>query len=185
MRGQDKILPEHRSKKAYVYVRQSVHEQVLEHQESGRRQRELAVWVQKMGWPPSAIVVLDSDQAKTGQSSRQREDYKQLVGDVCLGEVGLVVGLYLSRLSRNNADWFPLIEMCALDPDVDSRRRRASTTRTTPMTGASRTERKPFPRRKFSVFTHSFMGHDGVKRVAENFGDGFPRATPTMKAIDS
>ena len=97
MRGQDKILPEHRSKKAYVYVRQSSMKQVLEHQESGRRQRELTIWVQKMGWPPSAIVVLDSDQAKSGQSSRQREDYKQLVGDVCLGEVGLVVGLYLSR----------------------------------------------------------------------------------------
>ncbi len=82
MRGQDKILPEHRSKKAYVYVRQSSMKQVLEHQESGRRQRELAMWVQKMGWPPSAIVVLDSDQAKSGQSSRLREDYKQLVGDV-------------------------------------------------------------------------------------------------------
>ncbi len=114
MRGQDKISPEHRSKKAYVYVRQSSMKQVLEHQESGRRQRELAVWVQKMGWPPSAIVVLDSDQAKTGQSSGQREAYKQLVGEVSLGEVGLVVGLYLSRLSRNNADWFPLIEMCGL-----------------------------------------------------------------------
>jgi DNA invertase Pin-like site-specific DNA recombinase len=67
-----------------------------------------------MGWSPSATVVLDADQGKSGQSSQEREAFKQLVGEVSLGEVGMVVGLYVSRLARNNADWFPLIEMCGL-----------------------------------------------------------------------
>jgi len=114
MRGQNKISAEHRSKKAYVYVRQSSMKQVIEHQESGRRQRELAQWVQTLGWPASAVVVLESDQGKSGQSSGEREAFKQLVGEVSLGEVGMVVSLYVSRLARNNADWFPLIEMCGL-----------------------------------------------------------------------
>lgn len=114
MRGQNKIGAEHRAKKACIYVRQSSMKQVMEHQESGRRQRELAQWVQTMGWPASAVEVLDSDQGKSGQSSGEREAFKQLVGEVSLGEVGMVVSLYVSRLARNNADWFPLIEMCGL-----------------------------------------------------------------------
>ena len=114
MRGQDKIGAEHRSKKAYVYVRQSSMKQVMEHPESGRRQRDFAQWVQSMGWPASEVVVLDSDQGKSGQSSSEREAFKRLAGEVSSGEVGMVVSLYLSRLARNNADWFPLIEMCGL-----------------------------------------------------------------------
>lgn len=114
MRGQNKISAEHRAKKAYVYVRQSSMKQVMEHQESGRRQRELARWVQTMGWPASAVRVLESDQGKSGQSTEERDAFKQLVGEVSLGEVGMVVSLYVSRLARNNADWFPLIEMCGL-----------------------------------------------------------------------
>lgn len=114
MRGQNRISAEHRARKACIYVRQSSMKQVVEHQESGRRQRELAQWVQTMGWPASAVQVLDSDQGKSGQSSGEREAFKQLVGEVSLGEVGMVVSLYVSRLARNNADWFPLIEMCGL-----------------------------------------------------------------------
>jgi DNA invertase Pin-like site-specific DNA recombinase len=114
MRGQSKIGAEHRSKKAYVYVRQSSMKQVMEHPESGRRQRDFAQWVQSLGWPASEVVVLDSDQGKSGQSSSEREAFKRLAGEVSSGEVGMVVSLYLSRLARNNADWFPLIEMCGL-----------------------------------------------------------------------
>ncbi len=114
MKGKNKIRPEQLSEKAYVYVRQSSMRQVVEHQESGRRQRDLVQWVQEMGWPASQIVVLDADQGKSAQSSGDREAFKQLVGEVSLGEVGIVVGLNVSRFARNNADWFPLIEICGL-----------------------------------------------------------------------
>ncbi len=114
MRGHEKIRHEHLARKAYVYVRQSSPGQVLAHPESGRRQRELETMVARWGWPPSSIQVLDEDQGKSGQAAGDRQDFKRIVGDVSVGEVGIVVGLEVSRLARNNADWFPLIEMCAL-----------------------------------------------------------------------
>ncbi|MFQ5720685.1 MAG: recombinase family protein [Acidobacteriota bacterium] len=114
MRGHDKIRRQHQARKACVYVRQSSPGQVLNHPESGRRQRQLETMVARWGWPPSGIEVLDEDQGKSGQSGSDREAFKRLVGEVSVGEVGIVVGLEVSRLARNNADWFPLIEMCSL-----------------------------------------------------------------------
>jgi DNA invertase Pin-like site-specific DNA recombinase len=67
-----------------------------------------------LGWPSSQIAVLDSDQGKTGQTAEGREAFKRILGDVSVGEVGIVVGIEVARLARNCADWFPLVEMCAL-----------------------------------------------------------------------
>ena len=39
---------------------------------------------------------------------------KALVSDVGLGRAGIVMGLEVSRLARNNADWHRLLEICAL-----------------------------------------------------------------------
>jgi DNA invertase Pin-like site-specific DNA recombinase len=114
MRGPSKILPQHLARRAYVYVRQSSPGQVLSHPESARRQRELADLAAGLGWPSSQIAVLDSDQGKTGQTAEGREAFKRILGDVSVGEVGIVVGIEVARLARNCADWFPLVEMCAL-----------------------------------------------------------------------
>jgi len=114
MRGESKILQAHLSRQAYVYVRQSSPGQVLSHPESARRQRELVQLATGLGWSPSRIEVLEGDQAKSGQVTAGREAFKRILGEVCVGEVGLLVGLEVARLARNNADWFPLIEMCGL-----------------------------------------------------------------------
>lgn len=84
------------------------------HRESARRQRELGGLAERLGWAPSKIEVLESDQAKSGQVCTGREDFKRIVGEVSVGEVGILMGLEVSRIARNNADWFPLIEMCGL-----------------------------------------------------------------------
>lgn len=114
MRAESKVHQSHLEKRAYIYVRQSSAGQVVNHPESARRQRELVKLAEALGWPGSRIVVLDEDQGKTGQVAAGREAYKRLLGDVSVGEVGMVVGLEVSRLARNMADWFPLLEMCAL-----------------------------------------------------------------------
>lgn len=114
MRNASKIRPEHLSRKAYVYVRQSSPGQVMKNTESARRQRDLAKLAESLGWPASKIEVLDDDQGKSGQAQSEREAFKQIVGEVCVGEVGIILGLQVSRLARNSADWFPLLEMCKL-----------------------------------------------------------------------
>ena len=38
---------------------------------------------------------------------------QQLVAEVSLGNAGIVVGLEVSRLARNNADWHRLFQLCA------------------------------------------------------------------------
>lgn len=114
MSGSAKVLPAHLARRAYVYVRQSSPGQVLSHPESARRQRDLVKLAASLGWAASRIMVLDEDQGKSGQSSAGREAFKRILGDVSVGEVGIVIGLEVSRLARNSADWFPLVEMCGL-----------------------------------------------------------------------
>ena len=114
MRGEEKIRQDHRARKAYVYVRQSSPGQVKMHPESGRRQRELAKLAQALGWPRSQVFVLEGDTAKSAKTTENRHAFKKIVGEVSAGEVGIVLGLEVARLARNAADWFPLVEMCAL-----------------------------------------------------------------------
>lgn len=114
MSAVSKIGPEHLSRRAYIYVRQSSMGQVLSHPESARRQRDLVKLARDLGWSPSQIIVLDEDQGKSAATSSGREGFKRIVGDVSVGEAGVVIGLEIARLARNCADFFPLIEMCAL-----------------------------------------------------------------------
>ena len=59
-------------------------------------------------------MVIDCDQAHSGASAADREGFQRLVADVGLGKAGIVLGLEVSRLARNNADWHRLLEICAL-----------------------------------------------------------------------
>jgi len=109
-----KITSGHLQKKAYVYIRQSTLGQVLHHQESTHRQYALREKALTLGWSESQPRVLDRDLGLSGAHSQNREDFKTLLADVSLGEVGAVLALEASRLARSNTDWHRLIELCSL-----------------------------------------------------------------------
>lgn len=109
-----KITEQHRSRPAYIYVRQSTNAQVLHHQESTERQYALRTMALELGWSESAIRTLDRDLGMTGTEMTRREDFKTLVADVSMSQVGAVFALEVSRLARSNLDWHRLLELCAL-----------------------------------------------------------------------
>jgi DNA invertase Pin-like site-specific DNA recombinase len=108
------ITTAHQERMAYVYVRQSTLWQVSEHQESTERQYRLQERALNLGWPPTAIEVIDEDQGRSGSSATARTGFQRLVSEVSLGQVGVVLMLEASRLARNEADWHRLIELCGL-----------------------------------------------------------------------
>ena len=109
-----KITAEHLKRDAYLYVRQSTLRQVAEHGESTERQYALRERAIAAGWPVERIHVIDCDLGKSGSSAQTRDGFQQLVSEVALGKAGIVMGLEVSRLARNSADWHRLIELCAL-----------------------------------------------------------------------
>jgi len=109
-----KITTAHLSRMAYLYVRQSTLRQVFENTESTHRQYALRDRAVALGWPLDRIVVIDSDLGQSGASAADREGFQRLVTEVSLGRVGIVLGLEVSRLARNNTDWHRLLELCAL-----------------------------------------------------------------------
>ncbi len=108
------IATTHHERMAYVYVRQSTLWQVNEHQESTERQYRLQERALELGWPPTAIAVIDEDQGRSGSSATARTGFQRLVAEVSLGQVGMVLMLEASRLARNSSDWHQLIELCGL-----------------------------------------------------------------------
>jgi DNA invertase Pin-like site-specific DNA recombinase len=108
------VQSHHLERDAYLYVRQSSMKQVLENIESTKRQYALRGRATALGWVEERIVVIDSDQEESGASAAWRDGFRRLVTDVGLGRAGIVMGLEVSRLARNNADWHRLLEICAL-----------------------------------------------------------------------
>jgi DNA invertase Pin-like site-specific DNA recombinase len=108
------ISEQHRSRPAYVYVRQSTLAQVRHNQESTERQYALREKALALGWTPTTVRTLDRDLGVSGAQSAGREDFKTLVADVSMGQVGAVFALEVSRLARSNLDWHRLLELCAL-----------------------------------------------------------------------
>jgi DNA invertase Pin-like site-specific DNA recombinase len=111
---QTKVTASHLQRKAYLYIRQSTLHQVLENTESTRRQYDLRQRAVALGWPIEDIIVLDEDQAHSGASAAGREAFQRLVTEVSMGRAGIVLGLEVSRLARNSADWHRLLEICAV-----------------------------------------------------------------------
>ena len=109
-----KVSASHLARTAYLYVRQSTLRQVMENTESTQRQYALRQRAVALGWPAEAIVTIDSDQGQSGASAADREGFQHLVAEVGLGRAGIVLGLEVSRLARNSADWHRLLEICAL-----------------------------------------------------------------------
>src|ERR1700723_937053 len=109
-----KVQAHHLERGAYLDIRQSSMRQVIENVESAKRQYALRGRAIALGWRDEQIIVVDNDQGESGASAAWREGFQRLVSDVGMGRAGIVMGLEVSRLARNNADWHRLLEICAL-----------------------------------------------------------------------
>src|SRR6266581_763174 len=105
------ITASHRARAAVIYVRQSTLAQVERNRESTTRQYDLAERAAQLGWPRSAIRVVDADLGITGSVLGQRDGFESLVAEVALGQVGIILALEVSRLARDNAAWYRLLDL--------------------------------------------------------------------------
>lgn len=112
MLSKEKMGSEHLARPAFVYIRQSTLDQVRHHHESRRRQYDLAAHARALGW--REVIVIDEDLGKSGTSAVGRLGFQRLVAEVSLGRAGAVFGLEVSRLARNNRDWYQLLDLCGL-----------------------------------------------------------------------
>jgi DNA invertase Pin-like site-specific DNA recombinase len=112
--GSSKIALAHLQRWACIYVRQSSLQQVEHHRESQANQYRLAERARSLGWSDTRIRIIDSDLGKSGQDSVQRTGFNELLADVALGQVGIIFGYEVSRLARNNADWYRLLDLAAV-----------------------------------------------------------------------
>jgi DNA invertase Pin-like site-specific DNA recombinase len=114
MEPNQKVTAGHLKRNAYLYVRQSTMRQVFENTESTARQYALRQRAIALGWPSERVIVIDSDLGQSGASAADRAGFQKLVAEVGMGRGGIVLGLEVSRLARNSADWHRLLEICAL-----------------------------------------------------------------------
>jgi DNA invertase Pin-like site-specific DNA recombinase len=98
-----KVQPTHQARLAYVYVRQSTQLQVRHHQESTERQYRLRERAVALGWPPTAVAVIDEDQGRSGSAAAHRPGFQRLVAEVGLGTVGVVLMLEASAWPATTA----------------------------------------------------------------------------------
>jgi DNA invertase Pin-like site-specific DNA recombinase len=112
MSDNSKITAAHLRRLALVYVRQSTTAQVEYNRESTERQYRLAERAAQLGWQREQIKVLDQDLGISGSGLAERAGFTHMTAEVALGHVGLVLGLEVSRLARNNADWYRLLDLC-------------------------------------------------------------------------
>jgi DNA invertase Pin-like site-specific DNA recombinase len=108
-----KLRAWHIDRSAFVYVRQSTPQQVVEHHESTARQYALADRAVALGWARDRVTTIDDDLGKSGQSIEGRPGFQRLLAEVALDHVGLILSLEMSRLARSNRDWHQLLELCA------------------------------------------------------------------------
>jgi DNA invertase Pin-like site-specific DNA recombinase len=109
-----KINAAHLSRPAYVYLRQSTPAQLEHNRESTERQYALVEKATALGWPSQQVLVIDEDLGISGDGVVERSGFARLTAEVALGHVGIVLGLEVSRLARNNADWYRLLDLCGI-----------------------------------------------------------------------
>jgi excisionase family DNA binding protein len=112
--GGGKITAGHRSRDAIIYVRQSTFTQTQENTESLALQYELRAHATELGWGEHQISVIDEDLARSAASTCGRLGFTDLVAAVGLGKVGIIVGREVSRLARNNTDWYQVLDLCSI-----------------------------------------------------------------------
>ncbi len=109
-----KIKTSHLQRAACVYIRQSTPGQVEHNRESTARQYALGERACQLGWSQQQVIVIDEDLGLSGASTDKRSGFARLTSEVALAHVGIVLGLEVSRLARNNADWYRLLELCGV-----------------------------------------------------------------------
>lgn len=109
-----KIQPHHLDRDAVLYVRQSTPHQLRENQESTARQYQLKHRLYALGWREDQVIVIDEDLGISGSGHAKRDGFRRLIKLVTDQEVGIVLGLEMSRLARNSKDWSDLFEVCAI-----------------------------------------------------------------------
>lgn len=114
VRGHPKIAEEHLARQAYIYVRQSSQKQVMQNKESQVNQYLLVERAEQLGWKRDRVRVIDTDLGLSGKESASRTGFQELVAEVSLGHVGIVFGYEVSRLARNNSDWYHLLDLAAV-----------------------------------------------------------------------
>jgi DNA invertase Pin-like site-specific DNA recombinase len=112
--GQSKITRSHRDRIALIYVRQSTLAQVRDNSESTARQYALGPTATQLGWPAKNVTVIDSDLGLSASSSGRRSGFREVIARMCLGEIGAIFGLEVSRLARSSADFQRLLELARL-----------------------------------------------------------------------
>ena len=114
MMNNQKIKPNHLQRTAYIYIRQSTAAQVEFNRESTERQYKLKDRAIDLGWPAQQIRVIDQDLAQSGSSASQRKGFGEMISEVALGKVGLILSIEVSRVARNNSDWYRLLDLCSV-----------------------------------------------------------------------
>lgn len=108
----NKLTPEHRQRRAIIYVRQSTFLQVAQNRESQLRQYNLAGYARELGFVD--VETIDEDLGRSASGLVDRPGFQRLVTEICEGQIGAVFCLEASRLARNGRDWHHLIELCGL-----------------------------------------------------------------------
>src|ERR1700746_1904176 len=114
MSDSSKVKLTHPRRAAFVYIRQSSPQQVENNRESTARQYALVEKACELGWTREQVTVVDEDLGLSGSGTAKRSGFARMTAEVALGHVGMVLGLEVSRLARNNADWHRLIDLCGL-----------------------------------------------------------------------
>ncbi len=109
-----KITSSHLRRSAYIYIRQSTEHQFRENIESRQRQYELVELAKQNSWATDTIVIIDDDMGRSASSVTGRHGFARLAADVALKKVGIIFGLEVSRLARNNSDWYQLLDLCSM-----------------------------------------------------------------------
>jgi DNA invertase Pin-like site-specific DNA recombinase len=114
MSASERIKATHLQRCAYVYVRQSTASQVQHNRESTDRQYKLSDRALRLGWPKEQVKTIDEDLARSGSSTSDRSGFTRMTTEVALGHVGLILSIEVSRVARNNADWYRLLDLCGV-----------------------------------------------------------------------
>jgi DNA invertase Pin-like site-specific DNA recombinase/transposase len=109
-----KVKPAHLQRAAFVYIRQSSPSQLERNTESTDRQYKLVLRAVELGWTRPQVVVIDEDQGRSGSGLVDRAGFDKMAAQIALGRAGIVLGLEVSRLARNNADWYRLLDLCGM-----------------------------------------------------------------------
>lgn len=106
----EKLRPQHLSRKAILYVRQSSAYQVNHNLESQKLQYAMQERLRQLGW--GEIEVVDEDLSRSAAGTVTRAGFERMVSEVCLGKVGAVAAREVSRFARNSREWQQLVEVC-------------------------------------------------------------------------